>query len=131
PLAPAQTYSVIKSFGFLTNVTGTAPQAQLVQGPDGTLYGTAREAEGSVAGTVFKINTDGTGFAVLKMFTNSVDGRNPHGGLVLSGSTLYGTTELGGSSGFGTVFKVNTDGSGYIVLKNFGETVSDSSDPLA
>src|SRR5205814_9047157 len=89
------------------------------------------DGEGSIAGTVFKINSDGTGFAVLKMFTNSVGGRNPAGGLVLSGSTLYGTTELGGSTGNGTVFKVNTDGSGYAVLKNFGDSVSDGSAPLA
>jgi len=37
----------------------------------------------------------------------------------LSGSTLYGTTRLGGSSGSGTVFAVNTNGTGYTVLKNF------------
>ena len=47
----------------------------------------------------------------------------------LSGSTLYGTTTDGGSSGDGTVFKVNTDGTGYTVLKNF--TGSDGAYPYA
>jgi uncharacterized repeat protein (TIGR03803 family) len=42
--------------------------------------------------------------AVLKNFTGS-DGQYPEAGLVLSGSTLYGTTLIGGSSGNGTVFK--------------------------
>ena len=37
------------------------------------------------------------------------DGANPTAGPTLSGSTLYGTTYAGGSSGNGTVFKVNTD----------------------
>ena len=45
----------------------------------------------------------------------------------LSGSTLYGTTDDGGSSDDGTVFKVNTDGTGYTVLKNF--TGSDGANP--
>ena len=67
---------------------------------------------------MFKVNTDGTGFAVLKSFTGT-DGSGPGLGLVLSGGTLYGTTHNGGSSGYGTVFKVNTDCTGFAVLKNF------------
>src|SRR5439155_24185570 len=69
-------------------------------------------------GTVFSINTDGRGFAVLEDFSDRF--ANPNGGLVLSGSTLYGTTPVGGSAGRGTVFAINNDGSGYTVLKNFG-----------
>jgi len=67
-------------------------------------------------------------YRVLKSFTGS-DGRWPKAGLVLAGSTLYGTTAEGGSSDYGVVFKVNTDGSGYAVLKSF--TGSDGSDPEA
>jgi uncharacterized repeat protein (TIGR03803 family) len=37
----------------------------------------------------------------------------------LSGSTLYGTTTDGGTNGFGTVFQINTDGTGYQILYNF------------
>jgi uncharacterized repeat protein (TIGR03803 family) len=125
--ATAQTFTTIKNFGVLTNATGTSPRSELVQGPDGTLYGTA--ADGEVRGTVFKVNSDGTGFTVLKWFTNSLDGANPSAGVTLSGSTLYGTTSDGGSFGFGTVFKVNTDGSGYTVLKHF--TSSDGAYPFA
>jgi uncharacterized repeat protein (TIGR03803 family) len=84
---------------------------------------------------VFKVNTDGTGYTVLKHFTGS-DGRNPEAGLTLSGSTLYSTTYLGGTNGtnggslgYGTVFKVNTDGTGYTVLKHF--TGSDGRNPYA
>ena len=91
-----------------------------------TLYGMALN--------VFKVNTDGSGYTVLKNFNGS-DGYNPFAGLVLAGSTLYGTTGAGGSSysstnqGYGVVFKMNTDGSGYTVLKNFNG--SDGYFPLA
>ena len=131
-MAQAQTYTVIKHFGILNRVTGVSPQAPLVQGPDGTLYGTAAGLDGNGGegyGTVFKIRPDGTGFAVLKYFTNSVEGAYSHAGLVLSGGALYGTTTYGGSSGYGTVFKVNTDGTGYTVLKSF--TGSDGAKPFA
>src|SRR5689334_23043129 len=47
------------------------------------------------------------------------DGINPSAGLVLSGSTLYGTTLVGGSFGDGTVFKVNTGGTGFAALHIF------------
>lgn len=57
-------------------------------------------------------------YRVLKSFTGS-DGSGPLAGLVVAGGTVYGTTVYGGSSGYGVVFKVNTDGSGYAVLKNF------------
>jgi hypothetical protein len=71
----------------------------------------------SGGGNLFKVNTDGTGFAVLRAF-NREDGNYPYGGLVLSGATLYGTTEMGGGSG--NVFRINMDGSGFAVLKDFG-----------
>jgi uncharacterized repeat protein (TIGR03803 family) len=115
----AQTFTTIKSFGNITNVTGFEPVSTLVPGPDGTLYGTTLHGGGSVEGTVFKMQPDGSGFVVLKWFTNSVEGANPCPGLVLSGATLYGTTANGGASNFGTVFKINTDGTGYAVLKSF------------
>ena len=57
-------------------------------------------------------------FAILHNFggrTND-DGAAPAASMVLSGGTLYGTTEAGGVPGYGTVFRVNTDGSEYAVL---------------
>ena len=116
----AQIFTTIKSFGIFTNITGFNPQSTLVQGADGMLYGTAVYGEGPVSGTVFKVQPDGSGFATLKFFTNRLEGIYPYAGLALSGSTLFGTTGSGGSSNYGTVFRVNTDGTGYTVLKHFG-----------
>src|SRR5260221_1803913 len=106
--AKAQTFTTIKSLGTLPDVTGINPYCQLVQGPDGTLYGTASHGAGGVQGTVFKIQPNGSGFTLLKSFTNSLEGANPYAGLTLTGSVLYGTTVYGGASNVGTVFRLNT-----------------------
>ena len=58
-----------------------------------TLYGTTQNG-GNGAGVIFAVNTDGTGYTNLYSFNaaGGGDGHNPYAGLVLSGSTLYGTT---------------------------------------
>jgi uncharacterized repeat protein (TIGR03803 family) len=77
-------------------------------------------------GTVFRINADGTDFAVLRTFAGSGnDGGWPHGSLMQSGPALYGTT------GAGTVFKINPDGSGYQLLHRFAGGSNDGSDPAS
>src|SRR6185369_524371 len=58
-------------------------------------------------------------FTTLYSFQGGNDGANPYAGLILSGNTLYGMARDGGSSGNGTVFAVNTDGSGFAVLHTF------------
>jgi uncharacterized repeat protein (TIGR03803 family) len=68
---------------------------------------------------VFKVNTDGTGFSVLKNFSTNDAAVDPCGGVVLAGKALYGTLARGGDSDYGAVFKINTDGSDYLVLKRF------------
>ena len=91
-----------------------------------TLYGTDIWGGSFGDGTVFRLNTDGTGFTVLKNFDGGGDGGMLQAGLLLCATTLYGTALYGGdqpygpgTSGHGTVFRVNTDGSGFMVLKLF------------
>ena len=100
-----------------TNSDGAHPFSGLVLSGS-ALYGTTSSGGVPGYGTVFKVNTDGTGFTTLHSFGGAGDGIFPYGGLVVSGSTLYGTTEQGGL-GNGTVFKVNTDGTGFTTLNNF------------
>ena len=120
------------SGGFVgTNTDGAAPNAGFILSGN-TLYGTAQAGGSSGWGTLFAVNTDGTGFTNLHNFTatsgsaggygiNS-DGADPMAGLVLSGNTLYGTAQYGGSSGWGTVFAINTNGTGFTNLHSFTAT---------
>jgi uncharacterized repeat protein (TIGR03803 family) len=102
-----------------TNSDGVFPNGSLVLSGN-TLYGTTFDAGSSGFGTLFAVNTDGTGFRVLHTFSRG-DSYGPSGCLVLSGSTLYGTTQYGGSSGNGTVFRLSTDGTGFTTLYSFTE----------
>jgi uncharacterized repeat protein (TIGR03803 family) len=115
-------------FTVLKEFDSAEPHSLLLS--DTALYGTTYNGGISNRGTVFKLNTDGGDFTVIKEFTDppeggagAVDGCLPNGCLALSGTTLYGATVGGGVSGAGVVFKVNTDGSGYTVLKqgNFSD----------
>src|SRR6266404_3458135 len=100
------------------NLDGANPMGGLVLS-NNILYGTAAAGGSWGAGTVFAVNTDGTGFSVLHSFTGGSDGNRPDGELILSGNTLYGTGYSGASSGLGTVFAVNTDGTGFTNLYDF------------
>ena len=106
-----------------TGGDGANPWAGLVLSGN-TLYGTTLRGGSSGEGTVFAINTDGTGFTNLYHFTGGSDGGYPNGGLILAGNTLYGTASHAGSSGSGTVFAINTDGTGFRILHNFTATYS-------
>jgi len=85
-----------------------------------TLFGTTEHGGAYGDGTIFSINVDGTGYKVLYSFgASGTDGQDPIAGLTLAGSTLFGTTVNGGSANDGTVFSINTDGSGYQVVHSF------------
>ena len=107
---------------------GGIPLASLVLSGS-TLYSTTYDGGNSGFGTVFSVSTSGTGFATLWSFTDGNDGAEPSAGLVLSGSTLYGTSSAGGSGQNGTVFSINTNGTGFNVLHLFSG--SDGSNPVA
>jgi uncharacterized repeat protein (TIGR03803 family) len=129
-----------------TNSDGAFPNAGVILSGN-TLYGTAPGGGPSGNGTLFAVNTDGSGFTNLHTFTatpfpapyppdpTNSDGANPYPGLILSGNTLYGTANAGGVSGNGTVFALNTNGTGFTNLHNFTpvsgalDTNSDGSGP--
>ena len=50
--------------------------------------------------------------------------------MVVAGRTLYGTAYSGGTNGWGTVFKINPDGTGYATLYSFTNT-PDGANPAA
>ncbi len=108
-----------------TSSDGAGPNGLLLTG--NTLYGTAQQGGSSGFGAVFRVNTDGSGFTNFYNFTGGSDGANPYAGLILSNNTLYGTAAHGGSPTNGTVFKVNTDGTGFTTLHSFTPTSGSAS----
>jgi uncharacterized repeat protein (TIGR03803 family) len=107
----------------LASSTGCVPLAGLIQGLEGSLYGTTSEGGASNAGTIFRISTGGTSLSNLYSFTGGADGGNPEGGLVqVSDGQLYGTTAEGGDTnlnlfqGYGSIFKITTNGDFTLVL---------------
>lgn len=106
---------------FLQNVEGANPEAALLPGNDGFLYGTTANGGINGKGTLYKIQPDGSGFVTLYAFSGiGSDGATPYAGLLLGNDgALYGTTQYGGDSGHGVVFKIKPDGSGFAVLHSF------------
>jgi uncharacterized repeat protein (TIGR03803 family) len=111
---------------YAINSDGIFPASKMIFS-GGTLYGTAEQGGLTSGGAVYAVNTNDPGsFRIVYYFTSPVgaaatnsDGAFPFARLVLSGSTLYGTTIAAGSAGVGAVFAVNTDGSGFTNLHNF------------
>jgi len=98
-------------YSFTGTNDGANPQATLVQGSDGSFYGTTAYGGTNNYGTVFKINTNGA-LITLYSFTGGNDGGTPYYAGLVQGSdgSFYGTTLYGGVrsgvSGVGTVFRL-------------------------
>jgi uncharacterized repeat protein (TIGR03803 family) len=88
----------------VTNSDGAFPYCRLELSGN-TLYGAAYQGGDSDNGTIFSVNTDGSGFKTLYSLTTT-DGTEPYAGLVLSGNVLYGTTSAGGDAANGTIFSL-------------------------
>ncbi len=96
--------------------------------PSGDIfYGMTMEGGSAGRGTVFRIKTDGTEFKLLHSFAGGKDGQKPFGSVILSGTTLYGMTSDENTGTDGTIFKINTDGTGFQVLHRFNG--ADGRDP--
>jgi uncharacterized repeat protein (TIGR03803 family) len=128
PAAQTQTFKVLYRFNDGTD--GQSPGGRLVLDAKGNLYGTTTlGGDASKFGTVFKVDTKGKE-TVLHTFTGGADGEYPYAGLIRDGKgNLYGTTGGGGSSGLGTVFKVDTRGK-ETVLYNF-RSIGTGEEPTA
>ncbi len=122
--------TILHSFAFIPD--GAEPEAGLVQGSDGNLYGTTYYGgtNSDYAGTVFRISPSGSGYSVLHSFGSTGDGAMPVAGLVQgSDGNFYGTTEYGGTNNDGTLFRISPSGS-YSLLYSF-RGIPDGIGPLA
>jgi uncharacterized repeat protein (TIGR03803 family) len=101
---------------------GARPQARVIVGPNGTLYGTTYSGGASGFGVVFNLRPRARTETVLHNFTrNPVDGEFPGSGdVVFDQGNLYGTTITGGSAGLGAVYELTPSGTESVLYSFAG-----------
>jgi uncharacterized repeat protein (TIGR03803 family) len=115
---------------------GADPRGRLALGPDGNLYGTTQQGgyyNGVYnSGIIFRISLSGAGYQIMHTFSGCCgtgDGNGPTAGLTLaSDGNFYGTTQFGGTSDNGTVFKMNLAGT-VTILHSFAQDAN-GAEPL-
>lgn len=108
--ATGETVTLIEFIGNGTGPKGDNPQGGLAGDGAGNLWGVTFAGGSTDRGTIFKINMATGVMTTVLEFTgvSGVKGMNPLAGLVNDGvGNFWGTTQLGGASNAGTVFKVN------------------------
>ena len=116
---------------------GINPYGGLTFDARGNLYGTTYFGGPDNLGTVFELMPQPsglwTGKTLYSFNDNGMDGANPTANLIFDGiGNLYGTTDLGGPYGYGTVFELSPlAGGGWteLQLHSFGNG-TDGSQPL-
>lgn len=131
----AWTEKVLHSFD---KTDGWNPTKALVMDAVGNLYGTTYNGGAHSAGTVFEL-ARGTGDTwqeqVIHSFfpRPSTDGSNPDGGVIIFSGTLFGTTYNGGAYGYGTVFQLVKESTGWreTIIHSFNTDGVDGATPRA
>ena len=157
-LTPAGIFSTLYTFSAQSsqapygNADGADPEGGLTLGSDGNFYGTTVSGGANANGTIFQMTpagvlntlysfsaTDGSAVNPYNPETSyyyNVDGDYPSGPLVEgSDGNFYGTAQVGGANGTGTIFRVTPTGE-YTVLHTFnanlltGASNTDGGEPM-
>lgn len=119
-ISQAQNFTTLLVFD---KTDGYGPNAPLIQGFDGNLYGTTGGGGANNDGTIFKITRDGT-LTTLHNFCSQfvhgfcIDGQSPQAGLVQgTNGAFYGAVN-GGTNGFGDAYQMTASGK-VTVLHSF------------
>jgi uncharacterized repeat protein (TIGR03803 family) len=114
-LTPAGVYTVIHNFDNSNRANGITPTTGVVQGSDGFLYGVTSGGGSALGGTIFKIKTDGTSFAVVHSFDVS-HGSTPYSYPTLHTSgKIYGLTNSGGSHNDGVLYSFDAGLKAFVI----------------
>ncbi|HEV3306778.1 MAG TPA: choice-of-anchor tandem repeat GloVer-containing protein [Candidatus Sulfotelmatobacter sp.] len=125
--------TLLFSFNEKKGSVGYGPQASLIFDNAGNLYGT-RSTEGTFGdGTVFELSpAAGGGWNEGSVHSfNGTDGDYPENTLIMAGGYLYGTTNFGGTYGYGAVFAFVPIGGGWLerMLHSFKHSKQDGMYP--
>ncbi len=118
PLAGDGQWTQTVLYNFTGGDDGAGPRGGLVVDAGGAVYGVTNVGGSSNNGVAFKLTPPPAGGTqwtetVLHTFTGDGDGASPFAGLVAdSKGALYGTTNSGGVSGLGAVFKLTPPAAG-------------------
>jgi uncharacterized repeat protein (TIGR03803 family) len=114
-MTPSGTLTTLYDFCSLVDcIDGGVLFESLAQNTDGNFYGATWIGGPANAGTIFKITPTGT-LATLYTFCEvdypfCGDGINPLGPVLGTDGNFYGTTDLGGANGEGSVFQITPSG---------------------
>lgn len=88
----------------------------------GNLYGTTHNGGAHDVGAIYRIAPNGAETLLHSFVLGDNAGYNPYGGVTIDQSSgdLYGTTEFGGTSDAGVIWKLTADGT-YSVLHAFDD----------
>ncbi len=87
-------------------------------------YGTTRYGGANNMGVLYKVNMDGSGFVKLLDFSDDLGITKFNNPLTIINDIIYGTTEYGGPIAYGTMYKINTDGTGFSKLLDFNPSTT-------
>jgi uncharacterized repeat protein (TIGR03803 family) len=110
---------------------GDTPRGGLIQAPDGYFYGMTTAGGLANVGTIYKISSLGD-VTIMHHFGTAgpQDGAYPLGELLLaSDGNFYGTTNVGGSAGAGTLFHMDFAGN-FSTIWDFGLVPNDGVNPV-
>ena len=118
-LADLSGYEIVYAFGADNE---RYPIGNLFEITPGTLAGTCSGDGPTVPGVIFKVDTTGQNYSILKTFSDAAEGSGPallHYNEV--NHELTGVCISGGNQGAGVVFRISADGNSYQKLHDFTE----------
>jgi uncharacterized repeat protein (TIGR03803 family) len=113
--------TTLHQFGVNKAADGVGPDAAMVFGTSGLLYGTASAGGPHGSGVVFSIDPGNGTFNLIHGFDYHVDGSSLDCTLIFNASALIGTTSVGGPTNAddGTVFSLNPVSGAVTTLYSF------------
>lgn len=122
---PGGMVTTVHAFGF---TDGAYPYAGVIRASEGSLYGTTTSSGPGVYGTVYRVDPAGV-TSTTHVFDYFNTGASPNGTLLqATDGFIYGTTYFGGPTGYGTIYRLDSDG---VVRTLHAFTYGDGSNPYA